>query len=414
MLNAPVDDDKIDFEKHYRYLKVQNAVLEKLASGRSLTEIFDTLTLGVRGEVPDAYPSIFLVDDSGTRLVNGSAPCFSQEVRDAFRGLVVGPLAGSCGAAAYSKKLVVVENIETDPRWEGYKEFAVANGLKACTSAPILGCNGNVLGTFALTFTQIHTPTADEIKIIRYSANLASLVIEQKRSEENLRLYVEEMENFAYLASHDLKEPLRKIILFTDRMLTDDIEEEKKTDFLRRTQSSAKRMYQLTEDLFQLAKVSKEEVSFERVDLNEVLCEVLENLEASISRYEGNVSSQDLPTLEGDRVQLQQLLQNLISNSLKYHRKGITPRVEVKAACLENGFCEIRVIDNGIGIDPQYADKIFEPFTRLHDAKSFEGTGIGLAICRKVIQRHRGKIRIANEPQDGTTVVIELPSNQQQ
>ncbi len=413
MSNTPCRKTANEFEMQARYLNVQNSVLEQLAAGRTMKEIFDTLTLGVEREVSGGYASIFLLDDSGTRLVDGSTPSFSDEVREAFNGLVIGPLAASCGSAAYTKKMVIVEDIDTDPLWVDYKQFAAVHGLKSCSSAPILGTNGNVLGTFALTFTEVHTPQEDEIKIIQFSANLASLVIEQKRSEENLRLYAGELENFAYLASHDLKEPLRKIILFTDRLLSDDFDECKKIDFLQRIQASAKRMYNLTEDLFQLAKVGKEAVSFEKIDLNGLLNEVLEDLAEQIEETGGIITSDPLPTLDGDRIQLHQLLQNLISNSLKYHREGIPPRVCLKASCLENGFCQIKVVDNGIGIDPQYADKIFEPFTRLHNANSFEGTGIGLAICRKVVKRHRGKISVLNEPEVGTTVVIELPSNQQ-
>ena len=412
MEKSPQEYRKLDFEKHYRYLKVQNSVLEKLAAGKPLKDIFDTLTLGVESEVCNAFASILLVDNSGTRLINGSVPSFTEIMKQAYNGIVIGPMVGSCGTAAYNKKLVIVEDISTDPRWADFKELAASQGFKSCSSAPILDSSGNVLGTFALTFTETHMPTDDELEVIQCSANIASLVLEKKRSEENLKLYAEEAERFAYIASHDLKEPLRKIILFTDRLQDDKFDAEKKADMLRRTQASAKRLYQLTEDLFQLAKIGRKAMSFEQVDMNEILADVLEDLEEPIRQTKGTVVADPLPTLEGDRGQLHQLLQNLISNSLKFHREGIAPHVELKTKCLGNGFCEIRVIDNGIGIDPQYAEKIFEPFTRLHGVQSFEGTGIGLAICGKVAQCHRGKISVSSEPGDGATVIIELPLSQ--
>lgn len=172
-------------------LKAQNLALEKLATGKLLPEIFDALTLGAEQIVDDACASILLLDNSGSRLFDGSSPSFSQSMKNAFHGMIIGPLEGSCGTAAYSKKLVLVEDISTDPRWKKFKDFAHSHGLKSCFSAPIINSDGNVLGTFALTFTKPTLPSETLVEIIQSSARIASLAIERKNAEAAL-IYSEE------------------------------------------------------------------------------------------------------------------------------------------------------------------------------------------------------------------------------
>ncbi|MBT5472104.1 MAG: GAF domain-containing protein, partial [Nitrospina sp.] len=220
-------------------LRLQNNALEKLAAGKPLKEIFDTLTNGAEGEVNCAKASILVLDNTGTRLLHGSTPSFSDEVRNAFNGMIIGPLEGSCGSAVYSKELVVAEDISTDPRWKKFADFALANGFHASSSSPIMGTDDNVLGSFALTFTQSKTPTDFELEIIKTSARIAALAIEKNRSEENLQLYAqklkqnnEELKNFTFVASHDLKEPLRKINLFVDQLLEKNLDQQKRDNFI--------------------------------------------------------------------------------------------------------------------------------------------------------------------------------------
>lgn len=172
---------------HEEILNVQNLALEKLATGKPLTEILDVLTLGAEQNLEAALASILLLDNSGSRLNYGSTPSFSQAMKDAFHGMLIGPLEGSCGTAAYSKQLVIAEDISTDPRWTKFRDFAESQGLKSCYAAPILGSDGSVLGTFALTFTKVKPLTDIGFEIIRSSAHIASLAIERKRHEENLK-----------------------------------------------------------------------------------------------------------------------------------------------------------------------------------------------------------------------------------
>ena len=198
-------EDELAFSK--KSLELSNFVLEKLAAGEALKNIFDVLTLGAEKNISGAFASILLLDDSGTRLFDGSTPSFSQELRDAFNGLVIGPLAASCGTAAYTKQIISVSDISVDPRWGKFKDFASTHGLKSCHSAPILGSNGTVFGTFALTFKETKCLTDIEFEILQASAHIAALAIEQKRNEESIQIYAQELEDFVAIASHDFQLP---------------------------------------------------------------------------------------------------------------------------------------------------------------------------------------------------------------
>ncbi len=398
------------FEK---ILKVQNLSLEKLATGKSLSEIFDTLTLGAEKSIQNAFASILLVDSSGTRLVDGSTPSFPQSFKDAFNGMLIGPLEGSCGAAAFSKQLVIVEDINTDLRWAKFREFAHSQGLKSCFSAPILGSDGNVHGTFALTFTIAKSPTEIELEILQSSAHIASLAIERKRYEENLQVYAKELEDFSSIASHDLQEPLRKIIIFGDRLRSRiPPADEQSKDYLERMQTAALRMRNLVDDLLQYSRTGADEKLFEVTDLKEVVNKVLDDLEARINETQGKVNVGNLPVIDADPVQMHQLFLNLIGNALKFHRKGVPPVINLDTTCEGNGKCVISVEDNGIGIDEKHVDKIFKPFERLHGRTTYEGTGIGLTICNKIVSRHGGEITVKRQATDGVVFHILLPEKQ--
>jgi len=400
-------------------LRLQNNALEKLATGKPLKEIFDALTKGAQEEVNCAKASILILDNTGTRLLNGSTPSFSEEVRNAFNGMIIGPLEGSCGTAVYNKELVVVEDISTDPRWEKFADFALANGLRSCSSSPIIGTDDRVLGSFALTFTQSKAPTDFELEIIKTSARIAALAIEKNQSEENLKLYAqelqqnnEELKNFTFVASHDLKEPLRKINLFVDQLLENNLDQQKRDNFIERIGKASTRMYHLTDDLYNWASIGRMETDFKSENLNEIVQEVIDDLEGSIHETNAEIKIDTLPTLEMEKTQIHQLFQNLLSNAMKFHREEVSPEIQITSKCTGDGYCEIDIQDNGIGIDPKYYKKIFEPFSRLNNKNDYLGSGIGLAICEKIIRRHQGEIIVDSSLQIGTKITLRLPSQQ--
>jgi signal transduction histidine kinase len=241
---------------------------------------------------------------------------------------------------------------------------------------------------------------------------------EKERAEEALRRQTEELarsnkelEQFAYVASHDLQEPLRKIITFGDRLKEQSagVLDEMGRDYLQRMQHAAFRMKQLVEGLLQYATVTAKSENLQPVDLNVVISEVISDMEVSIDDLKADITFEKLPVFRSDAIQMRQLFQNLIANALKFRKQGVPPRVRISSRALPEGFIEIRVEDNGIGFDEKYGDKIFLPFQRLHSIYDYEGIGMGLTICHRIVQRHGGRIHAKSAPGKGSVFTVTLP-----
>ncbi len=226
-----------------------------------------------------------------------------------------------------------------------------------------------------------------------------------------------ELQDFAFIASHDLQEPLRKIRAFADRLqqrhagsLADEAR-----DYLDRTSQAANRMQVLINDLLAYSRVAARGRPFTQVKLDGVLAGVLDDLEASLESSGGRVEAGPLPTIEADATQMRQLFQNLLSNALKFRSPDRAPVVHVIAereAGPDGPGWTLRFQDNGIGFEPRHADKVFAPFQRLHARQEYEGTGIGLAIVRRIVERHRGTIHAEGRPGEGSTFIVHLPERQ--
>jgi PAS domain S-box-containing protein len=255
-------------------------------------------------------------------------------------------------------------------------------------------------------------------------------ITERKRAEETLsRKAAElarsnaELEQFAYVASHDLQEPLRKIQAFGDRLKTkcDAVNLQDGRDYLERMQSAAARMQTLINDLLTFSRVISASQPFVAVDLNVVTKGVLSDLEVRIEQKKAIIEIEDLPTIEGDPLQMRQLLQNLIGNALKFQKPDVQPVVTISAKVLKSPFagtpdedpyaeqCELTIKDNGIGFDEKYLDKIFAVFQRLHGRNEFEGTGVGLAVCRRITDRHGGTINAKSTLGEGAAFIVTVP-----
>jgi PAS domain S-box-containing protein len=248
---------------------------------------------------------------------------------------------------------------------------------------------------------------------------------ERERTLAELQARNEELQQFAYIASHDLQEPLRKIQAFSDRLRTryDALLDADGRDYLARMDNAARRMSTLIADLLEYSRVATRGAPFAPVALDDVLDDVLGDLEESIRAAGAEVVRDPLPVIEADRTQMAQLLQNLVGNALKYRHPARTPRVEVRAeriACpvvmqgaTPDAWLRLSVSDNGIGFDPVHRDRIFAPFQRLHGRAEYAGTGIGLAIVRKIVERHGGRVAAEGRPDTGATFTVELPLRQQ-
>ncbi len=238
---------------------------------------------------------------------------------------------------------------------------------------------------------------------------------ELAKTVEKLEHSNRELEAFASAASHDLQEPLRKIRGFGDTLATGyaAVLDGRGLDYLSRMQSAANRMQKLIDSLLNYSRVTTRAKPFTPVDLGRVVQEVLSDLEFNIQKNGGKVDVGPLPTIEADTTQMRQVFQNLIGNALKFHRPGESPVVEVGSRAGEPGFYDILVKDNGIGFDARHLERIFLPFERLHGRSSmYEGTGIGLAICRKIVERHGGTITAESTPGKGATFILSLPEKQ--
>jgi two-component system, LuxR family, sensor kinase FixL len=243
--------------------------------------------------------------------------------------------------------------------------------------------------------------------------------LEADRRQFNLQLELSnrELQDFAFVASHDLQEPLRKIQAFGDRLRLKcaDVLSDEGQDYLTRIQNAAKRMQTLIDDLLSFSRITTKAQPFVSIKLADIVQEVLSDLEVRIQEAGGRVEVGDLPILEADPMQMRQLLQNLISNALKFHQPETTPLIRVQSQALaQDGdrYCQITVADNGIGFDEKYLDRIFTVFQRLHGRNEYEGTGVGLAICRKIVERHGGLITATSQPGAGATFFVTLPLHQ--
>lgn len=264
-----------------------------------------------------------------------------------------------------------------------------------------------------LNARQVYRPDRDSTMILLGLED----VTERRRTEERLKIYSDklessnrELQHFASVASHDLQEPLRKIQAFGDRLkakCADALSEEGR-DYLERMQKAAGRMQVLINDLLMFSRIETRAQAFVPVDLSEVVREVLSDLEIQLERCGGEVRVGPLPTIEADPLQMRQLTQNLLGNALKYHAPEKPPVVEIYGR-VSDGFCQIFVADNGIGFDEKYLDRIFTVFQRLHGRQEYEGTGVGLAVCRKIAERHGGSITARSTEGEGATFIVTLP-----
>ncbi len=268
--------------------------------------------------------------------------------------------------------------------------------------------------------TELLGQLADQIGI----ALAQSQLLEQEtRQRQELARSNAELQQFASVASHDLQEPLRKIQVFANRLKATCSEAltDQGLDYLGRMENAAERMQALIDDLLTLSRVTTKAQPFVPVNLIQVTREVLSDLEVRIQQTGGRVEVGKLPTIDADPIQMRQLLQNLISNALKFHRDEEPQVVKIYSLLLEDQqnpprggspsteCCQIIVEDNGIGFDEKYLDRIFNVFQRLHSRSEFEGTGVGLAICRKIAERHGGKITAESKLGQGAKFITTLP-----
>lgn len=300
------------------------------------------------------------------------------------------------------------------------KEAKFTFSISAITSFLLL------LGLWVLV--RVNNKTEQQYKNSLEQQNI-KLADEVKARTKELTLYAEELarsnrelEDFAFVASHDLQEPLRKIRAFGDRLMTSYSSsiDPKGQDYLKRMYNAAERMSNLISDLLEYSRINTRGKAFVVVSLDQVIHDVIDDLEVAIDESSATIQATSLPEINGDITQLNQLFLNLLSNAIKFKQDDTPPIISISYK--ENSvfdsilqtdslWYEISIKDNGIGFSQEFEDKIFIPFQRLHTRSQYKGTGIGLAICRRIVERHGGEISVTSEINSGTEFTIKIPHN---
>jgi PAS domain S-box-containing protein len=424
--------EKKDFSKEYRIIRPdqsiryvyltakvivddQNQIKKIIGNLQDITELKNVAILlektesiykTIASNVPD---SLVLMYDKNFNLILFDGPILNEvkfysplttgiNLKDMFPEVEADANAEILGRAFNG------EEIQLEKEFENNKIFSI-------DFKPVKNANGDIFNVMVV----MHDIT--EIKNVQKSLEIK--VDELNNSNQDL-------EQFAYVASHDLQEPLRKIRAFGERLqnkYSKDISEEG-LDYINRMQNASERMQTLIDDLLTFSRVTRTDEGFVDVDLHDQLKNILEDLEYTIEKKNATIHlmvNHDIVAIPG---QIRQLFQNLISNAIKFNKTDLAPVVEIKSEILKGEdieqvgldnyreYCKITVKDNGIGFDQQYADKIFELFQRLHTRNEYQGTGIGLAVCKKIVDKHNGIINVSSKINEGTLFTIILPINQ--
>ncbi|RQH01772.1 PAS domain S-box protein [Natrarchaeobius oligotrophus] len=309
---------------------------------------------------------------------------------------------------------IVVEDLETETRFRGpdlLRSHDVRSGIST-----VIGPFDEAWGILGTHDTDPRTFTGQDVTFVQSVANILAEAIERHRYQRELEQLVddleesnERLEQFAYAASHDMQEPLRMVssyLRLIDHRYRDALDDDGE-EFLEFAIDGADRMRDMIDGLLAYSRVETRGDPFEPVDLNEVFDAVREDLRIRLEENDAEITTDDLPRVAGDADQLRQVLQNLLSNAIEYSDDR-PPRIDVAVERDGNDW-RISVHDDGVGIDPDEQDRIFEVFERLHTHEEHPGTGIGLALCERILERHGGEIRVESEPGEGSTFSFTLP-----
>ncbi len=321
---------------------------------------------------------------------------------------------------------ITAYNYSEEKVYQGYKSGAVDYIYKPINPQLLKA----KVAVFIDLYQKNHQLVLQEQTLVSINKNLANEIQERKNSEEEIKKLngrlVENIEQlkeanselarFAYVASHDLQEPLRKIQTYGDllRVKYNKIIDEQGQNYIERIQNSSSRLQNLIKDILSYSRLSENMENYAKSNLNSILNEILTDLEFKIQESGAKIKITKLPELFVNPGQIRQVFQNIIGNALKFARKGVPPKISISYDISEKSdppqsYCNIYVQDNGIGFDDVYSEQIFNLFKRLNDSSVYEGTGIGLAICKKITEQHKGFITAKSKLNEGSVFIVSLP-----
>jgi signal transduction histidine kinase len=371
--------------------------------------MLDALVRLIEHQTPSMRCSILLMDRDGVTLRHGAAPSLPKHYREAIDGLKIGPHVGSCGTAAFHRQTTIVSDIARDPLWKEFRGLALPIGLRACWSTPILSSTGEVLGTFAMYYDEVRSPTPADEQQIRTAATLAAAVIERDQANRAKN-------DFLATMSHELRTPLNAIGGYADLLLggvRGELAPAQKAD-IERMKRSGEHLLSLINDILNFAKLEAGRVEVELHDFPvRPLISTLEDivrpqLDARTISFVHRVPDKDV-AVRADDEKLRQVLLNLVTNAVKFTAPG--GRVEVACEDCEDGV-RISVHDTGRGIPEDQLPRIFDPFVQIDRDRtpiSQQGVGLGLSISRDLATAMGGSLTASSVVGQGSTFTLTLP-----
>jgi signal transduction histidine kinase len=397
-------------ERLARYALLRAEVSAALAERREVDTMLRACCQAFVDQLGVAFARIWLLNETADTLILHASAGLYTHTNGAHGAVPVGKF--KIGLIAAERQPHLSNDVQHDPR-VGNPEWAKKEGMASFAGYPLL-VDGRLLGVLAMFG---RTPLADDtLAALGATSDLVAQGIARRLTEEELDQRVQELgrsnaelEQFAYVASHDLQEPLRVVASYNQliaRRYAGKLDKDA-DEFIAFTVDGVKRMQGLINDLLAYSRVGRRGGEFRELDLNQVFELARQNLEHAIADEGATIECGPLPKVLGDEGQMVQLLQNLLSNAIKFHGDE-APRIRVSAE-LHGKNQVITVEDNGIGIEPQYFERIFVIFQRLHPREKYPGTGIGLAVCKKIVERHGGKIWAETPPNRGSRIRFSLP-----
>lgn len=383
-------------------------------AGMELDELLGEICTSTVDVLKTDYCQVFKLEPESNELVLQAGVGWPKE----YFGSKTVDTAPDCqtGFTMQRREPVVVEDIREDPRFHGpglLEEAGVRSGITVLIPGP-----EGPWGVFGVHARQPRAFDEDDATFIQSMGNVLGEAIQRKRSRQQLEAYADrleeandELEHFANLASHDLQEPVRMVRSYMDLLASrygDELDEDAQ-EMIAHAKGGAERIHAMIEGLRRYSRIETQEVEQLPVDADEVLDEVLQSLAVQIAETDAEIECEDLPTVRADPAQLGQVFQNLISNALKFSEPGHPPQLTIRAD-RSSGSWRFSVEDEGVGMDPEQADELFQMFQQGPGNNGPGGHGIGLAVCKKIVQRHGGTIWVDTEPGAGSTFHFTLPA----